>query len=70
MGINFLGGEKETNNNTVGKEATGSPDPSLPNYEDLTFTMYVDHDCVKYMQKLDARKASAAKSKFLQRRTC
>ncbi|KAF0293528.1 Centrosomal protein [Amphibalanus amphitrite] len=30
--------------------------------QDLTFNMYVDHDCVKYMQKLDARKAVAARN--------
>ena len=63
MGINFLGEEKETNNNTLGKEAARGVDPSQPAYEDLTFNMYVDHDCVKYMQKLEARKAIAAKSK-------
>ena len=63
MGINFLGEEKEANNNSVGKDSGRGLDPSLPNYEDLTFNMYVDHDCVKYMQKLEARKLFAARSK-------
>ncbi|XP_037084810.1 centrosomal protein of 104 kDa-like [Pollicipes pollicipes] len=65
MGINFLGEEIEANNNTIpaNKVDQNSKDKDrLASYNDLTFNMYVDHDCAKYMQKLEARKMVAAKN--------
>ena len=69
MGVNFLGEEREANNNTVEVPPARSGSAPLTqdgicSYEDLAFNMYTDHHTAKYMRKLEARKAAAAKSKL------
>ncbi|XP_037076891.1 centrosomal protein of 104 kDa-like [Pollicipes pollicipes] len=65
VGVNFLGEEKEANNNTVAPARSGSApltQDGISNYDDLAFNMYTDYDSAKYMRKLEARKATAAKN--------
>lgn len=63
MGINFIGTENAGSNTTGSQPSSG--DRQLANYDDLAFNMYVDHDCVKTMQKLEARKTVAARSEYM-----
>ncbi|XP_043197628.1 centrosomal protein of 104 kDa-like [Amphibalanus amphitrite] len=66
LGVNFLGDVKEANNNTVmpAPERSGSAmltQDGVSSYDDLAFNMYTDYEAVKWMRKLEARKAVAAK---------